>query len=68
MARRSWLSLLILFGVIEILGILVGAAGVAVEIAYQADVGIIMITVGSVSFGVGSGLWAKVYVGGNRRG
>ncbi len=62
----SMLKLLVLFAIIEVVGIIVGATGVAVEIAYGADLGVIMITAGSVSFGVGSGLWAKVYVGGSR--
>ncbi len=63
MTRQSWLKL---FGAIEVVGIVVGIAGTATEIVYGAEVGLIMITAGSILFGVGSGLWAKVHVGGLR--
>jgi hypothetical protein len=61
MTPRWWLRLLILFAGIEIAGILVGSAGLAVEFVYGADVGLILITGGALVFAVGSGLWAKVY-------
>ncbi len=66
MTPRWWLSLLVLFGIIEVAGILVGATGLAVEFVYGADIGLKLITGGALVFAVGSGLWAKVYVGGNR--
>lgn len=65
-ARRSLHRVLKLFGVIEVLGAAVGAAGVAVEIAYQADIGFILITGGALTFAIGSGLFAKVWVGRTR--
>lgn len=65
MTPRWWLNLLILFGVIEVVGILVGSTGLAIEFVYGADIGLKLITGGALIFAVGSGLWAKVYVRGH---
>lgn len=61
-ALRWQLSLLIIFGLVEVIGVVVGTVGVVVEVIYKADVGFILITAGALTFAVGSGLWAKVYV------
>ncbi len=66
MERRSWLRLLVAFAAIEIVGIAVGVAGLTAEIIYRADLWQTIITAGMIIFAAGSGLWAKVYVGGNR--
>ncbi len=63
MIRQSWLKL---FGAVEVIGIVVGIAGTTVEIIFAAEIGLIMITSGSVVFAAGSGLWAKVHVAGIR--
>lgn len=61
-ALRWQLSLLIIFGLVEVIGVVVGTVGVVVEVIYEADIGFILITAGALVFAVGSGLWAKVYV------
>jgi len=44
----------------EAAGILVCAAGILVEILARAHVGLVLITGGSVCFGLGGFLWVKV--------
>ena len=44
----------------EILGIMVVAIGVGIEIAYRADVGYILITSGAVAIAGGGLLFSKV--------
>ena len=61
MARQLPLRLLLAFAVVEVLGIAVGSAGLAVEFIYGADVGFVLLTAGGLVFGIGSALWAKVY-------
>lgn len=65
-APQSWLRYLIVFAVVEVIGISVGIAGLAVEFVYGADGGFLLITGGGLVFGAGSGLWAKVYKGQRR--
>lgn len=45
---------------IELLGIAVIGAGIAVEIVYQASIGLIAITVGSLLIAMGGFVWAKI--------
>lgn len=47
--------------VIEVLGIIIGSAGVGVEIGYQADLGFCLTTAGAVIIAAGSLIWAKFY-------
>lgn len=44
----------------EILGIMVVAIGVGIEVAYRADIGYILITSGAVVVAAGGLLFAKV--------
>ncbi len=61
MALPLSLRLLLAFAAIEVVGIAVGSAGLAVEFIYGADVGFVLLTAGGLVFGIGSALWAKVY-------
>ncbi len=61
MIRQSWLRV---FAGIEVAAGLVVTSGIIVEIVYGAELGFILISVGSLLIAGGSGLWAKVYVGG----
>jgi len=45
---------------IEMVGVLLIVIGVAVEIASGADIGHILITIGSLTVAVGSIIWAKI--------
>ncbi len=63
MVQQSWLKRFYIFAGIEVVAGLLVAAGVGVEIAYGADLGWILISVGSLLVAFGSGLWAKVYIG-----
>jgi len=40
--------------IIQLLGLVVIGAGVGIELAYKADIGLITITVGSVAFAIGT--------------
>jgi len=46
--------------VVEIVGILVVAFGVAIEIVYKASTGLICITAGSLLLAIGGFIWAKM--------
>jgi len=46
---------------VEAVGIFVNLAGIAVEVAFRADVGHLLITVGSCMIAFGAFLWSKVY-------
>lgn len=61
MALQLSLRLLVGFAAVEVVGIAVGSAGLAVEFIYGADVGFVLLTAGGLAFGIGSALWAKVY-------
>ncbi len=63
MIQQSWLKRFYIFAGIEVAAGLVVAAGIGVEIAYGADLGWILMGVGSLLVAVGSGLWAKSYIG-----
>lgn len=59
---RSLHRVLALSGIVEVIGVSVGTAGLAVEFIYGAHLGFILITGGALVFAIGSGLWAKVFV------
>lgn len=63
MTPRSWLKRFYIFAGIEVVAGLLVAAGIGVEIAYGADLGWILMGVGSLFVATGSGLWAKAYIG-----
>ncbi len=65
-APQSLRKVLALFGIVEVLGVLVGGAGLGVEITYGAHLGFVLITGGALVFAIGSGLWAKAYIGSRR--
>ncbi|MEM2567328.1 MAG: hypothetical protein QXH20_02510 [Candidatus Bathyarchaeia archaeon] len=46
---------------VEAFGIGVAAAGILVEVVYRADVGSLLITIGSCLIALGGFLWSKVY-------
>lgn len=62
MIRRSWPKDLRVYAGIEVLGALVGSGGIAVEFIYGAHFGFILVTGGAVFYGIGSSLWAKLFV------
>ncbi len=62
MIRRSWPRDLKLYAGIEVIGALVGIAGIAVEFVYGAHFGFILVTAGAVFYGIGNSLWAKLFV------
>lgn len=62
MIRRSWPRDLKVYAGIEVFGALVGSVGVGVEITYGAHIGFILVTGGAILYGVGSGLWSKLFV------
>ncbi len=63
MTRPLPLRIMVAFGAIEIVGALMGAAGIGIEIAYEAHIGFVLITAGAWVGAVGAGLFAKVWVG-----
>ena len=61
MALPLSFRLLLAFAAVEVVGIAIGSAGLVVEFIYGADVGFVLLTAGGLTFGIGSGLWAKAY-------
>jgi len=46
---------------VEVVGVGLTAAGIAVELAFGGDLGCMLITVGSMFIALGGLLWAKVF-------
>lgn len=63
MTPRSWLRRFYIFAGIEVAAGSTVAAAIGLEIVMGADWGWILVSVGSLGFACGSGLWAKAYVG-----
>lgn len=66
MTPQSWPKRFYIFAGIEVVAGLLVAAGIGVEIAYGADLGWILLGVGSLLVAFGSGLWAKAFIGWRR--
>ena len=60
MRGRRASRILLLASVVELLGISLVSSGVAAELQYGADLGHILITIGSAIVAAGSFIWAKV--------
>ena len=52
---------------LETLGAMIGVAGICIEVSYEAHMGFVCITGGSVLFALGSLVYAKFTGGGSAR-